>query len=912
MKRNYYPSSLPNQAVNYIRKKNDKLAKETTDALERIANFQLNENKKLNDYYKMFEGSLVWADYTEDDMKTLDGIINEFLVDPDVKVPSFVKHYDILGLIANQLTGEWLSSKDDFSVDCVGDAITDNEFLRERSRRLEESVMQSFQLEFKILMAERGFAEQTQFESQEEQQAYIQQLEQLRNEIKTPEQIEKEMKTWKTQAVAWGNAVLQQDYFRFNIDELDREETTDYILTGRYFRNYYIGYDYYKPERWDPRRVFFSRDEEVSNPQDLEYIGIQYKLPIYKIKERYGHIITSKDIQKLEEQYNWQEFQSKKDSIDANRGLMDGLFRETLQLPFYNYFEHKEAIEAQDLFGVPMGENIIQTDEGEVRVPYFLDDSKTGLRFGDPTIERSDYRVRRDTVLVTEAYYKSMKKLWVAKYKDKDGVMLTDIFSAELLPEFIKQNELKVDKTKTLEEIEKDLTGDVIYPVLVPEVRKTIKINSGFGKDFCFYYDDVLPFQIKGNSNIFDVKLPVGGVIDSNYIAKKIRPYQIAYNICLNQIMNMMEKELGLFFLFDINLLPTEFKTYGDTDETILKLREFIRDSSIAPIDTSKQNTQQNVSQANTFMYQDLSYTNHISARMQWAENYKRLAVEQIGITPQRLGTPSEYETAQGIRQGVQASYAQTEGFYSKLTTARLRTLELHLAISQYCQKEYIDADFVYSTSDNNKAFIHLSDPDFPLRRIGVQPVNDSRKRSQRDMLIQTLMGLNTLGGDILDYAQLYTAKSTQEIVEQGRKARQATLAQQEAERQHQQEMQDKQIQAQLQAKEMELTNKNEQAQLDRENRLEVARTTALGRAADKQSDIQGINEINRQTDLALKENSLNQQIVKDNRSLDIKEEQQKDTTRLKEKELELREREIQQKEQRAQVDLAVAGINKN
>src|SRR5690606_4131340 len=131
-----------------------------------------------------------------------------------------------------------------------------------------------------------------------------------------------------------------------------------------------------------------------------------------------------------------------------------------------------------------------------------------------------------------------------------------------------------------------------------------------------------LPYQIKGDSNIYDVKLPVSGIISSNFIANKIRPYQIAYNICLNQIMNMMEKELGLFFLFDINLLPTEYKVYGDTDQALMKLQDFIKDTGIAPIDTNKQNTQQNMSQANTFMYQDLSYTNHISARMQWAENY--------------------------------------------------------------------------------------------------------------------------------------------------------------------------------------------------------------------------------------------------------------------------------------------------
>lgn len=915
MNRKYHhPSSLPNQAVNYVRKKNDKLAKETVDALESIANHQLLENKKMNDYYKMYNGNLVWADYSGEDTQLLDNIVNEFIVDSEnVKVPSFVKHYDILGVITNQIVGEWLSNKDDFAIDCIGDPITDNEFLRERSRRIEEVVLENFQLEYKLRMAELGFSEQGEFESEEEQQAYMQQVQEIQNQIKPLEEIEKDMRSWKTQAVHWSNATMEQDYFRFHLDDLDREETTDYVLTGRYFRNYYIGYDYYKPERWDPRLVFYSKDESLENPQDAEYVGIQYKLPVYKIKERFGHMLSPKEIKKLEDLYNYMRYNNTR-PIDLNSkgGLMKGFTQDTYQVPFYNYFEHQEALDAQDLFGIPMGEDVIQTEDGEVRVPYFLDRENGGLRFADPSIEREDFTVRKDTVLVTEGYYKSMKKLYFARYIDKDGVELTEIFTADLLPEVIDELGLKIDKKTPLEEIQKSQDLNILYEVYVPEVRKFIKINANLGKDFEFYYDDVLPFQIKGDSNIYDVKIPVGGIISSNFIANKIRPYQIAYNICLNQIMNMMEKELGMFFLFDINLLPAEYKVYGDTDESLLRLQSFIKDTGLAPIDTSRPNTQQSMSQANTFSYQDLSYTNHITARMQWAENYKRLAIEQVGLTQQRMGTPSEYETAEGIRQGVQASYSQTESLYSKLTTGRLKTTELHLAVAQYCQKEYIDVDFVYSTSDNNKAFIHLSDPDFPLRRIGVMPINDSRKRAQRDTLIQTLMSLNTLGGDILDYAQLYTSKSTQEILEHGRKARAERLKEQEAQRQHEQQMQQQKIEADAEAINTDLAYKAEQSRLEREKDIEIARINALGRAADKNSDTQGFDMINKQAELALKENEFNHKVDMDLMGTNAKLKAEESNRQLKEKELQLKEREIANKERREGVDIMIAGMNKN
>lgn len=57
------------------------------------------------------------------------------------------------------------------------------------------------------------------------------------------------------------------------MSELDAEEIEDYLLTGRYFRHYHVGYDYYKPERWLPEETFFSKDVNIKHPQDGEYAG---------------------------------------------------------------------------------------------------------------------------------------------------------------------------------------------------------------------------------------------------------------------------------------------------------------------------------------------------------------------------------------------------------------------------------------------------------------------------------------------------------------------------------------------------------------------------------------------------------------------------------------------------------------
>lgn len=905
-----FTSSLPNQVVDKVRKKNDKLALVTVDALEAIAMQQLRENSKLNDYYKMHEGNLVWADYSDEDVSTLDTVKN--LLSSDVTIPSFVKHYDLIGIIVNQLVGEWLETQDDYNVDCV-DNYTENEFLRERKRRLEQYVIERFNVEVKRLMAEQGFNEQTEFESQEEQQAYLQQIEQLQNSIKTPDEIEKDMRTWKTEAVKWANSVLETDSIRFRMDNLTRSEMTDYCLTGRFFRNYYIGYDFYKPERWHPIQVFFSREEDAIKPQDREYVGRQHRLPIYKIRERYGHKISNEDLARLDTFYGQFTDFTKEESLNSHRGLTRALFGENTQVPFYNYFDHEDAIETQDVFGIPMGRNIVQTDEGEVEVPYFLGDFVNYHgRFGQ--VERSDFEIRNDTVLVTEGYYRSYKKMYIAVYEDENGVRQTEMFTNELLPEFIKKKELKKDNKTSLEDAMKDAKVNTIYTFHQPVIREFIKINSGnIGHDKgVIYYDEELPYQIKGNSDLMvDVIIPVAGIIDSNFIANKIRPYQIGYNICLNQVMSMMEKELGLFFLFDINLLPSEFKTYGDTDEAMIKLQNFIRDTSFAPIDTSKQNTGQASPMGNSFIAQDMSYTNHINARMQWAENYKRLAIEQIGITPQRMGNPSQYETAEGVKQGVEASYAQTEDKFSKMSQAYLEGLEVHLAVAQYCQKNYKDADFVYTKTDGSKAFVHLSDEGFPLRRFGVMPINNSKNKFQRQNLINTLMNLNTLGGDVMDYAQIYTSRSTQEIIEIGRKARIAQQKEVEAQRQHEQQLTDKQLQAQANKDAEERAFKAQENQKDRETDIVKAQLNALGRASytEGMTDDQNINAI---AEERLKETKMESDINYQNSKLELDKKTNMDKLKLDREYLELEKEKIAQKKEENNIKLQIASINKN
>ena len=109
--------SLPTQTVPDSQKEKLSWKKKNMDALESIGISQLGENVKFRDLYKMLEGRLAYSDY-ETDNQVLNRVRD---LGDSVGIPTFVKHYDFIGIITRQLVGEWLEQKDDFKVDTIDD-----------------------------------------------------------------------------------------------------------------------------------------------------------------------------------------------------------------------------------------------------------------------------------------------------------------------------------------------------------------------------------------------------------------------------------------------------------------------------------------------------------------------------------------------------------------------------------------------------------------------------------------------------------------------------------------------------------------------------------------------------------------------------------------------------------------------
>tara|TARA_R100001039_G_scaffold10623_1_gene5393 strand:- start:26884 stop:29688 length:2805 start_codon:yes stop_codon:yes gene_type:complete len=913
-------SALPLQTISEAKKykKDKEFFKQTLDALETIGLTQFFQNLEFQDYYKMIQGDLVHRDFLDDGTDS-DGIYKGIKeLREEVQLPTYIKHYDLLGMIVNQLTGELPEMTDIIRMRSI-DEYAKNDYIREKETLVAQYMQQMFNNNLNKLLALKGINPlKNDFQSEEEKQQYLQYLEEEKAKIKSPKDIDRELsKSWKVRAVEWAENKYESDSLRFKADvncPTDETEMKDLLLTGRFFTNYHVGYDYYRPERWNPIQTFFSRNLDIKNPQDGDYVGRIHFMSASEIVQKWGHLINKEvqeDLHKVYDNYT-----------DKNRVYSDSktLYQRPvgkLLAPDEDYLEREINLQIQEAFQTPMGETTIEGKDGSLtKVPTWLSDYNDSPNYISNDLAkqlRQDIEVRHDVFRVTEAYWKGFKCWGALRYESEEGIIVEELVTEYLLSDFLKEKGIKKVNNVSLDEFEKDpeRINQICYFYL-PVIYQGKKIaGTGTSKDIYFDIKEC-DIQIKGDSNLYDLKLPVAGLI-TNSLGKKIRPYQLGYNVCLNQIYNLLEKELGMFFAMDINLLPSEYKDEGDSRDALASLRDTIRDIGILPLDYSKQNTAGTNMTMNTFQAQSLTFDVQIQRRIELAEYYKRLAFEQIGITEQRKGAPNEYMTNEGIKVGQEASYAQTKNLYTEFNNARLRKIELHLAIAQYCEVNDKDISTFYRKTDGSIVYNTFSDEKFHLRKIGVLPSSNSDDKKRIEAVKQALLNNNTFeGADVLSYANIINSDTLLELLDTAKADRKERYQREDLARQSQ----EKQTQMALEAEERkDLRDKAFEKMLaDNKNETSIQESiiNSLGRASDKKSDTEGINQIKIAGDQALKEQELDSKDGIENRKLDLKAEEQNANIAQKAKELEIRLREVKAKEDEIKTNRFTSIINKN
>lgn len=898
---------LPAQAIPSSQK-GTKWVEANLDALERIGLNQLQENLKLADFYRMVEGTLVYSDLTDlpAQLSELEGMMEE------CNLPTFLKHFDLIGLSVNSLIAQYRKNADKF-VAVSNDEIAANEFKRRKSELINNYIREEIEKEIEIRLAEQGInPNETRFNSEEERQAYVEFVQQRRTQMAPPD-IERYMSTdYTTDFVKWANLTLEQDAERFKFSKLDRKNLTDYLLTGRCFRHFRIGWDFYKPEHWSPLNTFFSQDLETNEIQNGEYVGRVHFYTPSQVLNKYGSQLSEKQLKKLLNT-NTTPLNDVPEKGTSYKTLFERNFNNSAIVPHEQYADYNFALQIQDYTGSPMAEATIIGKDGEtITTPRYLPYRNSGAGYS-PNIRyaqyiRNDLNIRTDLLQVTEAYWQGAKRVAELTFEVPDtGRIEVAIVTEDLLEDFIRENEIKKLTSISLEDHYKkpleERVNTIVY-TYVPVTYEGIKIAM-FNKDVSeniYLKGTPMELQLKGDSNVYDNKLPVAGIVDIS-LANIIRPYQIGYNLSMNEVQNLSEKEIGMLYMFDMAMLPAEYRNFGDSmDEVLNNLVNVARRTGFMPFDSNRQNTQA-ASGNIPFQAQNLSLTPQIQSAVYKAQMYKQAAFEQIGITPQMMGAPTKYETAEGVQTSQDASYAQIEKYFEIFDEFKKDALEMHLNVAQYSKKNNKDITVFYTNSDSTTAFLEFTDENFYGRKLHILPASNSKKRRELQTFKQFILNTNTLADDTLALAEFITADTTQEVLNIAKKSieRRQELEQISHERQMEQ------IQAQAQVED-ELDNRNWNRQETSKNRdrlvdIQVAEINKAGKESNTNYQKDLFNQINQTNSLDQKQQAtqiqagLQQEEINRKRSKDESEEEYRERMlAIKERDQDLREKAIDAK----------------
>jgi hypothetical protein len=468
---------------------------------------------------------------------------------------------------------------------------------------------------------------------------------------------------------------------------------------------------------------------------------------------------------------------------------------------------------------------------------------------------------------VVTSYWQSKKKIFKRTYLDEEG------FQQEM---FVSED-YKMDKT----------LGDVMLEELwINEWWRGIKIGADI-------YVNVEPLE-------FTQQAPIVGIINTTRntqgksLLDLLKPYQVLYNICMNQLWELLEKEIGVVFLGDLKVVPKK-----DSQDPIETMLWNAKNRGTLLIDTSIENTGGAV-QFNQFSRLDLTRSQEIQARIQLAQQLRLEAYELVGLTRQRLGNSQASDTATAANNALIQSFAQTETWFAWHDNILQKVYQTILDMAQYIELQKPTSTLNYLNSELETVFLQVSKNEL-LHELFVFVSSYAEDKVTLEQLKQLAQPAMQNGAELSEMVDLFTANSERSL----RKTLADVQTRKEAIRQQEQAIKQQQLeqqQAQFEQKmQMEAAQKAEDArredmnkQLDRENRLQVVQLQGIANEGSYNPEVDTTGLLIEQTKIAQDISKQTFEKVTKNKELS-----------LKEKELALKEKDIDTK-------LKIAQTNKN
>jgi hypothetical protein len=872
------------------KEKDDQWRAWNLDWLEFQGMRQLRRNaRRLMKNYKLAKGIIDKTDYiVEEDNEMADLI--DILTKEDSSAFE-LKFYPIIPNVVNVLTNEFSKRTSKLVFRAVDDT-SYNEMLEEKRKMIEDVLLSDAQKKMTLLLANQGMD----MNSEEAKQALD--PEQLK---KLPEIEEYFRKGYRPMIEEWASHQLIVDEERFKMQELEELAFRDSLITDREFWHFNMMEDDYEIELWNPLLTFYHKSPDVRYISQGNWVGKMDMMSISDVVDKFGWMMNQEQLQALEAIYparsagyaiqGWQNDGTYYDPTRSHEW--------NVQMPSLGYRQFTSLYDAGSQFG-----DIVQ---------WILSDSEDLQDFG------KSYMLRVSTI-----YWKSQRKVGHLTQITEEGEILQEIVSEDYKITTKPEYNTSLFKQKTKDNL---VVGEHIDWIWINEVWGGIKIGPNrpafWGMNNPGGINPIylglnggrpgrVPFQFKGDQSLYGCKLPVEGCVFGDRNTRSVslvdlmKPFQVGYNIVNNQISDILVDELGTVIMLDQNALPRHSLGEDWGKNNLAKAYVAMKNFQMLPLDTTITNTE-NPLAFQHYQVLNLEQTQRLLSRIQLAQYFKNQAFEVIGLNQQRMGQQiAQQQTATGVEQAMNASYAQTEQYFIQHSDNLMpRVHQMRTDLAQYYNSKKPSLRLQYITSTDEKVNFQMNGVDLLLRDINVFCSTKTNSRSIMEQLRALAINNNTTGASIYDLGNIMKAESISELTSALKISEEKANAIRQEEQQHQQKMQEEMLASQEKQRQMDLQFKADQADKDRENDLLVAQIRSAGYGS-----MMDINQ-NQQSDFQDYMKEMQQQ-RNQSEALNIKRESELTKKEMSKQKIDVEREKLNAQKEIADKQLQIARENKN
>lgn len=690
----------------------------------------------------------------------------------DLQLPAYVKHYSIITTPINELVGEISKRPDTFRVKAFDDDSKSEEL------EFKTGVLQ----EFILTKAKQKIVEKLVEEGQDIEEVDPEEIEKA-----SFESVKDQLDTYTSVAEKWANHVLTCQKAEFNLKEKSEDAFRDMLISAREFYHIYE----------DNSKLGFNI--EVANPKNTWFLTTPDRKWISDPTGRAQGAYAAGTVQVMELSEIIESVPDlTKDEIDHLRSSLQD----------YGLINVRESNLGNP--DVVPGTGSVQYDtydpavlQTRMIIESEMKENEDGLKdFLGLTSNVSSFGYK---YVVVRAYWLSKKKIGKLIYIDE-----MDNEQSMLVDETYKSGTIPTQQSLEWGWINQWYQGIKIGPDI--------------------YH--IKPYKLLNYCPIIGITHEIKNT-EAKSLVDMMKPFQVLYNVCMNQLYKLLEKEVGKVYLTSIRHVP--IPKDGDAQDALDVWEMEARNRGVVFIDDSPENLK-SPSSFNQFRDIDLTRTQEIQSRYNLAMQLKNECWELVGMSRQRLGSVTASESATGTNTAIQQSYAQTEPLFVAHEYVMGQLYQAIIDAALYVESKKPQSTLSYITSEGESAFVQVNGSELRFRDLKVFLTN----RPEDNQMFQEIRALSQAviqnGGSLYDIIELYSTKSVRQMkkVFKTLKERQEAMQNQQMQlQQQQQQQQAEQAQAQLQLQQQQaeekLAHDDYQKELDRINKKEIAIIQATG-----------------------------------------------------------------------------------